>query len=230
MDVDVVLFDLDGTLVDHELAVKQAVSTLVGLHPEVFGSRPLAWVRAVWRELQETWFSRYLHDDGVTFEEQRVQRVRGLWERAGAPVPERDAALAAFASYLRAYEDNWAVYDDVFPCLDRLAHLRLGVLTNGETDQQRSKLVRTGMAPRLEAMVTSADVGVPKPDARLFVAASERFGVAPERCVYVGDRLETDPVAAVAAGLQGVWLDRAGTGDGTRLPADVRRITTLAEL
>ena len=63
---------------------------------------------------------------------------------------------------------------------------------------------------RFDHVIASEEVGVAKPGARIFEVAVEAFGVAPGEAAYVGDRLETDALGAVAAGLTGVWLDRAG--------------------
>ena len=58
-------------------------------------------------------------------------------------------------------------------------------------------------------------LGFGKPDPRVFVEACRRLGTAPERTAYVGDELDVDAVAARAAGLLGIWVDRPG---GRRLP------------
>nr|WP_082570968.1 HAD-IA family hydrolase [Cellulomonas sp. Root485] len=57
--------------------------------------------------------------------------------------------------------------------------------------------------------------GFGKPDPRVFVEACRRLGTAPERTAYVGDELDVDAVAARAAGLLGIWVDRPGA---RRLP------------
>lgn len=70
------------------------------------------------------------------------------------------------------------------------------------------------------------DIGIEKPDPRIFLEAARRAGRAPEECVYVGDRLETDALAAGRAGMTGVWLDRAGR---ERAPEGVAAIRGLGE-
>jgi putative hydrolase of the HAD superfamily len=59
-------------------------------------------------------------------------------------------------------------------------------------------------------------VGIGKPDPRIFEVTCAQLGLSPADCVYVGDRLETDALAAQAAGLRGIWLDR-----GLYVPAEV---------
>lgn len=50
-------------------------------------------------------------------------------------------------------------------------------------------------------VVTSAEVGAPKPDPAVFTLALERLGVAPARTLHVGDS-ESDEAGAAAAGVR----------------------------
>jgi putative hydrolase of the HAD superfamily len=52
-------------------------------------------------------------------------------------------------------------------------------------------------------VVSSARVGVAKPDRRIYEIAAELAGVAPERCLFVDDRLE-NVTAAIGLGMTGV--------------------------
>jgi putative hydrolase of the HAD superfamily len=76
-------------------------------------------------------------------------------------------------------------------------------------------------------VLTSAEAGVAKPDAAIFHEACRRAGCAPQDSIYVGDRLETDAMAARAAGLHGIWLDRSGSG---RQAGGIAWISSLDEL
>jgi putative hydrolase of the HAD superfamily len=60
---------------------------------------------------------------------------------------------------------------------------------------------------------------VAKPDAAIFERACSVFGVEPGSAAYIGDRLATDALGASAAGLLGVWLDRAGSATDAQLAA-----------
>ena len=136
-------------------------------------------------------------------------------------------ADTAFAYYLERYEAAWGLYPDVAPCLAALegdGHA-LGVISNGDSDAQRRKLERMGLADRLPTVAISGDIGVAKPAAALFEHACRLAGRAPADCLYIGDRLDTDARAARRAGLRGVFLDRNGVG-----AEDVPRIGSLAEL
>jgi putative hydrolase of the HAD superfamily len=82
--------------------------------------------------------------------------------------------------------------------LERLG-LRLAVVSNWDVALS-GYLEQLGLAPRFDAVVTSAEAGAPKPDPRIFRLALERLGVRPERALHVGDS-EADEEGARAAGM-----------------------------
>ncbi|HYM50110.1 MAG TPA: HAD family hydrolase [Candidatus Limnocylindrales bacterium] len=97
--------------------------------------------------------------------------------------------------------------------LDLLAWLRprvrVGIVSNtvGSGDADVWQVVeRAGMAPYVDALVTSRDFGTAKPDPAIFHEAARRLGVPLGQTCMVGDRLETDIAGARAAGIPGVWL------------------------
>ena len=80
----------------------------------------------------------------------------------------------------------------------------LGMISNGLVGQQRDKLARLGLLSRFDPLVISEEAGVTKPHARIFLEACRRAGKAPSDCLYVGDKRETDALAARDAGLRAV--------------------------
>ena len=123
---------------------------------------------------------------------------------------------------------DFIAFEDTLESLDRLKSkgYRLGVISNLRRDMDQ--LCRDlGMAPYLDFCLTSADVGVEKPDPAIFRAALERAGVRPGEAVHVGDQPRSDLVGARGAGLYAVLLDRAGWQDGID---NCVRITGLSQL
>ncbi|GAA3974487.1 HAD family hydrolase [Actinomadura viridis] len=225
--VEAVLFDLDGTLLDHAgAAAAAAAASLPGTDA--------AYVARRWLELEELVFARYLAGE-LGFAEQRRVRVTILAAELGLGDWDAARADAWIAAYLERYRDAWRVFPDVAGCLDALESraVPIGIITNGDGAQQRAKIEGLGLADRFPHVVISGEAGAAKPAAEIFHLACRTIGVAPGRAGYVGDRLTTDALGARAAGMLGVWLDRPGEG-GTAgaVPDDpgVPRITTLARL
>ena len=228
MGARVVFFDLDGTLMDHQAASELAVVRLLSEYGHSGLSREIVVGR--WRTLEDEHMGRYLAGE-ASFSEQRRARISGFFEYLGEHLsPEQ--ADEAFSIYLGLYERGWKLFSDVIPGLNALGSLRKGVLTNGDSEQQRSKLKELGLAERFETVVVSDEVGASKPSPTIFREACARVRLEPSSCAYVGDRLETDARAAKEIGMLGVWLDRGRSTPGGFCPTEdglltIRELTEL---
>jgi putative hydrolase of the HAD superfamily len=224
------LFDLDGTLMDHDAARSAGIQAhLSGWLPGLEADE-LARLETEWQHLEALHYDAYARGE-CTFAEQRRRRVQGMRAALEREPADELTTDAWFGSYLGHYRAAWRAFDDVIPALTALAasypSVVLGVVTNGEGAPQRAKLAAIGLTERFQIVVASGEEGVAKPDAKIFALACERLGVEQEQTAHVGDRLDLDAEGAAAAGLRGVWLDRLGTEPG---PAHVVRISTLYEL
>ncbi len=107
-----------------------------------------------------------------------------------------------------AYSNSITVEPEVLAALDELrrARYRMGLVSNISLrpDLMRADLERMGLAKYLDAMVFSSEVGLRKPDSRIFQEALDRLGVEPQETVFVGDRLYDDVSGAQAVGMRAV--------------------------
>ncbi|MCG9133338.1 HAD family hydrolase [Candidatus Poribacteria bacterium] len=105
----------------------------------------------------------------------------------------------------------------------------------------RSVLSELGLTQFFDSVVISAEVGVKKPDPRIFDSALEQTGMQPAEVVYVGDT-EDDTEAARAAGIAPILIQRENEGNAfdfsvnkdnsaeKEVTLDVKTITKLSEL
>ena len=214
-----VLFDLDGTLVDHEGAAAAGLRAWL----PTLGLAPTDAAIARWADVQEAHLAAW-RDGSISFAEQRRRRVRDYLGTRGTDAELDDL----FAGYLTHYEAAWRAYDDAAGALAAVAGagLATAVLTNGIRGQQLKKLARTGLEDRVGPVFTVEDLGVAKPHAAAFRLACARWGLDPGEVLSVGDNHALDVLGARAAGLPAVHLDRHDRG-----PADEpQRILSLREL
>jgi putative hydrolase of the HAD superfamily len=115
-------------------------------------------------------------------------------------------------------------FPDVLPALSTLAGHRRVVVSNWDCSLA-DWLRGAGLLEHVDAVVTSAEVGVAKPGRAIFEHALALAGVTPAEAVHVGDSLENDVAGARAAGIRPVFVARAGGA-----PAGVEAIRSLAEL
>ena len=233
----VILFDLDDTLFEHRRAVDEGIVRHVHALGGVFADRETADAVTLWHALEEEHYHTYLAGK-LDYEGQRRARARDFAAAHGVELSDSDSGVW-FDSFFEQYVARWALHSDALSCLDALTAaipgIRFGIITNGDLAFQTRKMAALGLTDRFEHLITSGDLGIAKPDPRIFEAACETFGVPPSAAVYVGDRLATDAIGAAAAGLTGVWVDRIHAPVSVPDAADawrlgVIRITGLVEL
>ncbi|GAA2802171.1 HAD family phosphatase [Nonomuraea dietziae] len=83
------------------------------------------------------------------------------------------------------------------------------VLLTNAMDTLEEHLDRLGLTYFADAVVSSARVGLAKPDPRIYELAAQVAGVAPSRCLFIDDRLE-NVEAARALGMIGIHFTEAG--------------------
>ncbi len=127
--------------------------------------------------------------------------------------------------------DAWRFYDDVEPALGALRRrgLKLGVVSNWDT-RLRGISAGLGLDRLVDFVVISAEVGVRKPDPRIFEEALRRAGVGAAEAVHVGDLPEEDVEGARRAGLKAFLIDRARRITARESPPGVPVLETLADL
>jgi putative hydrolase of the HAD superfamily len=217
----VIFFDIDDMLVDHTSAEEQAAQKLYGhfRHRLPHTGPDFA---ALWKQVAEQHMAAFLAGV-IGFTEQRRRRIRAVF-----PVVLEDQETdRLFRIYLTYYKQSWNVFPNVLPCLDRLTAHTPGIISNGNTEQQRKKLDVGGIVARFSMVVTSEAVGVAKPDPRIFTRACQAAAAHPTQCVYVGDRQEMDARAGHQAGWTGIWLNRTVP---EIVPPDVVTIPDLGAL
>ena len=216
------LFDLGGTLVDERdipAWVEFARELFVDLEPD-----ELAHAHA---EVERADALGPLEGDGKS-------AVAEFWRRVISRAAGREVETATavrFWERVRAaqVDRTLPVFSDVRRCLDSLRGdgRRLGIVSNSSSEASvRRILDRAGILDAFERVVSSGTEGVAKPDPEIFRRAVRRLGVRPDEVLYVGNLLRTDAVAAAAAGLHSLWLNREGTG----LSEVPNEITSLLEV
>jgi putative hydrolase of the HAD superfamily len=130
----------------------------------------------------------------------RHELIRRALLRHGENAALTDAAYEVFIAARMEVQ----LFDDARPALEWLsARFPLVAVSNGNADLQR-----IGLASYFQASLSAGDLGVAKPDARIFSAAAGAVGVLPHEVLHVGDDATLDVAGAMGAGMQTVWLNR----------------------
>lgn len=207
--IRVVFFDVGNTLLHPYPTVSEVCRQVLAKEGHF---HDLAAIDEIMPLVDEYYEDRYRSDDTFwTSEDETSQVWVGMYSllcrRLGiADEPERIAR--------RVYDEfgdpqRWRAYPDVKPAFERLSTLglQLGIISNW--DRRLNSLIEgVGIGEYLSTVVSSAEVGLHKPDPRIFELACERLGVAPQEAAHVGDHYYADIVGATAVGMIPVLIDR----------------------
>ena len=91
----------------------------------------------------------------------------------------------------------------------RAARIPLGIITNGGTDSQRSKLQSTGLDRLVDHYLISSEFGAAKPDSSIFLAMCSALGIDASTSWFVGDHPVFDIWGANRVGFRTIWLERS---------------------
>ncbi len=89
-------------------------------------------------------------------------------------------------------------------------YAKLGVIANGQVDQEMEKLKACKIDKLLDYFIISESDCYKKPSKQLFEIALEKVDVTPSNAVYVGDSWNCDILPAIDVGMKAVWLNRYG--------------------
>lgn len=110
------------------------------------------------------------------------------------------------------------------------AGVRIGLLTNGDSDLQREKIEASGLGMFFEVAVVSGEFGTGKPEPEIFHHLLNLLGVLPAESLMVGNSLSRDIVGGRRAGMDTCWLALEGEEEPVGLIEPDFTIRSLDEL
>ncbi|HEY3422088.1 MAG TPA: HAD family hydrolase [Methanocellaceae archaeon] len=242
--ITTILFDIYGTLIDistdeNDTAAYEALSKWLEYKYIYLSADQLKWfyreefarrigTETARKKLEEDVFKSIIDE----FEARMTSRqethpdadVREVFKsiilRFAQRTPEELEHMATDLSHLfRAVtRKRIFLYPTVKPALDQMQKkYRLGIVSNAQEAFTMPELGLYKLGPYFETIVLSSQVGVKKPNSRIFARALADLNVKPEKVVFVGNDMEADMMGASKLGMRTIYLmDKNRVGQAPR--------------
>lgn len=193
--IKAVLFDFDETLQDRTTAFEHYMDAFFKeFLPDVKG-----------RELEKRKEDmRRTGNGGYVDRVKWYSSLCKMWGWKYAPPAEE---LAHHYDY--KFGDYNVVFPNSFAVLKELKKRGYitGVITNGPGYLQNHKMEKSGLMPWVDMLLVSGDIGIHKPDPRIYEIAAQRLNLKCSECVYVGDHPINDIQGALGAGMKAIRMN-----------------------
>lgn len=178
---------------------------------------------------------RYAHLDRETVVRAAIaehvynEHLAAFLQRQG--VDDEALITATCALHDHEWYEGLELFDDALGALETLRkQYKLGMITNGPDWAQRPKIERFKLADYFDDIVVSGEVGVEKPDPRIFHLACEQLAVQPSEALFVGDSPQFDLRGGASVGMDCVWINSRHLTLPDDLPPPVATISRVSEL
>ena len=114
------------------------------------------------------------------------------------------------------------LYDDVKSCLEKLkeSSIKTAIITDGIPVKQYEKILRLGIDDLIDLVVISDEIGIRKPNPKLFSYCLNKFKVKGRETIYVGDNIYKDIFPAKLNDIHSVYIHRGGKYD-TKITGEI---------
>lgn len=146
-------------------------------------------------------------------------------------IDEPDYAEEVAVEFLTTTDSRYRLFPDTQKVLQELLKrgFRLAVITNGEESLQMEKLIALNLEKYFEKIIIGENIGLRKPDKRVFNFLLEQMDVFPENALMIGNSLIDDIQGAKKAGMKSVLISTNKMKQSTEIKPDYE-ISSLIEL
>ncbi|MBI4859240.1 MAG: HAD family hydrolase [Candidatus Riflebacteria bacterium] len=213
MDLQAILFDVNGTLIDIETEDESEETFSILGRFLIYQGIALAAheIRGLYLDTMKR--QRVASSESFPeFDATGIWReiLDGQWMEKGCPIPgERREQLPLFLAELhRGIAMRRLVpYPDVAVVLEALkSRYSLAIVTDAQSAYARTELAAVGLLSYFDHVVVSGDKGYRKPDRRLFADALGRVHALPEQAIFVGNDMYRDVFGARELGMKTVFF------------------------
>jgi len=222
MKIKHVFFDLDHTLWDFDANSDQSFRFIfdklnIDLDFSMFSGYYYPINEYYWKLFRE---------DNVSKKDLRFGRLNDTFKKMNHSISD-----AMINKLSEAYIDNLSNYNLLIEgALDILDYLKpkynLHIITNGFQEVQGLKMEKSGLNAYFETVITSEEVGVKKPNPKIYNYALKTCNAMASESIMIGDNYEADVIGAIDSGLDAIFYNFKGVTSSK----NIKTVTQLLQL
>lgn len=204
--IKTIFIDLDRTLWDFESNSKEALLELFEVYQLKNFVKDFATFHQKYRQINAVLWELY-GKGKITKDLLRRKRFEDTLFHFGIVSPEITSGLTE--GYVQLSPQKTNLFPNTLSSLANLKKMGLPIIivTNGFREVQEIKIDRSGLAPFVDVLLCSEDVGYNKPDPNIFLEALQMSNSKANTSIMVGDDFQADVLGAEKVGIHGVLFD-----------------------
>lgn len=222
---EVLLLDVDGTLLDFDRAEEQGIESLL----EHFQVPVTKENKDAYHRLNQSYWQR-LERGELTRDQVLGLRFEEYFGRFGITVD----GMEVDQLYRQSLEQCAFLVDGAKELLEELrGAFRLAIVTNGVASTQYKRLADSGLDRYMDWIFISEEAGYQKPQPEFFEYCFKQMGRRDvEHMLVVGDSLTSDIRGGNAVGIDTCWFNPHGSSNtaGVHVEYEIRSLKELGQL
>ncbi len=226
MKYKAILFDLDNTLIDFNLAEQRGMRAV---HEKYYSSVDFSQFSTIYHRVNRAYWAQ-VEQGTMTPANAGLERFVGVTQALSLDLKAHE--VAKFYEYAISDQVDW--FAGVQSAILQLAKaFKLGVVTNGLTIAQRRKYDLMQMQDWSQCYLISEELGISKPDRAIFQQALASLNLPASEILMVGDSLTSDYQGALNMQMDFCWVNKnqLDLSEGYQPPAfEVQSVVQLPDL
>ena len=227
-NIKAVFFDADDTIMNHKESEKQALKHLSNSIGKEFKNeyqdifRPLDW---------KLWDDAINKKSIVPIEKIPEYRFEVLFNKINLEYYDYKKANELFKEgFAKTSALNEGAYDIIKYLYDK--GYQIYIITNGIVELQKPRIINSKIANYISDIIVSEEVGISKPDAKIFNVLLDKINIKSSEVIMVGDSLEKDIKGAKNANIKSVWYNPCNKENKTNILPDyqIKELIKIKEL
>lgn len=217
--IKLVAFDLDDCLFDStglsERARIKGIDAMINLGLNVEREKALNIIQEIVKEYGSNSSKHY---------DYFIKRLNELESMEISFNNQVKYIAVAVMAYHQEKIDSIKLFDDVKPCLTKLKVMKLksAIITDSPLPiKQYEKILRLNIDSLIDSVIISDEIGIRKPNPKLFSYCLKKFDVKGSETIYIGDNLINDIIPAKLNSIHSVYIHRGGKYDFEKISEEL---------